>query len=281
MPLHPAVAATGAALGSFFTCLGRTISQAAVSAHGSVDPDARRDLAWMPVVALASIGPWRPPPEPLPDDGHRPVIFVHGLAGYRGNFLPMRTWLRLNGRKRTYAIGLDGGTIPEMAAELQAYIRQVLEVNELPSSAQVDVVAHSMGGVVSRLALQDRRTARRVHTLITLGSPHGGTFAARFAGGPVTTELRRDSAVMRRLARDRPWRKPTRLVCFWSPSDPLMQPAETATVPGADNREVDGFSHLDWLMRQRAWRAVQDALAEAHRTPPRRTVWLLPSPAGR
>ena len=259
---HPALASTCAALGSFLSWVGTGLSRAAANAHASVDPDARRDLAWMPVVALASVGPWRPPPKPLADDGHRPVVFVHGLAGYRGNFLPMRSWLRLHGRTRTYAVGLSGRTIPEMAAELQRYVAEVVAVNGLPADAQIDLVAHSMGGLVSRLALHDQATAARVHTLVTLGSPHGGTHAARFAGGPITTSLRRDSDLMAELERDRPWQRPTRLVCYWSSSDPLMQPAETATLDGADNREVQGFSHLDWLMRRQAWMDVDLTLRQ-------------------
>ena len=126
----------------------------------------------------------------------------------------------------------------------------------------MDVVAHSMGGLVSRLALRDPKTAARVHTLVTLGTPHRGTHAARFTGGKLMTALRHDSGLMARLGTDLPWRRPTRLICFWSGSDPLMQPAETATVPGADNREVQGFSHLDWLMRRQAWMDVQAALTD-------------------
>lgn len=261
MTMNPAFVSAATAVGAFFSCLGRSISQAAVNAHAQVDPDARRDIAWMPVVALASIGPMRPLVKALPADGHRPVVFVHGLAGYRGNFLPMRTWLRLHGRSRTYAVGLRGRTIPQMAAELRRFIAQVVEVNQLVPGAQIDIVAHSMGGLVTRLALQDEKTSARVHTLVTLGTPHHGTHAARFCGGLKTTELRRDSDLMAQLASDAPWKRTRRLVCFWSPSDPLMQPAETATMPGADNREVDGFSHLDWLMRKRAWMDVGEALA--------------------
>lgn len=260
MSVHPGFTTTATAVGSFFATVGRGIGRAAVSTHEAVDPDARRDLAWMPVVALSSLGPRRRNVAALPDDGHRPVIFVHGLGGYRGNFLPMRTWLRLHGRTRTYAVGLSGRTIPQMAAELRSYLDNVVRVNGLTSGQQVDVVAHSMGGLVSRLALRDPDIAQRVHTLVTLGTPHKGTYAARFTGGPLMTALRRDSVLMARLDSDLPWRRSTRLVCFWSASDPLMQPAETARVQGADNREVASFSHLDWLMRRQAWMDVDAVL---------------------
>jgi len=260
--MHPALSTTGQALGSFFAQVGRGIGRAASQAHQSVDPDARRDLAWMPVVALASVGPRRAVAKAMPDDGFRPVLFVHGLAGYRGNFFPMRTWLGLHGRSRTYSVGLGGSTIPEMAKELSEYVAQIVRVNELPYAGQIDVVAHSMGGLVSRLALRETDTARRVHTLVTLGTPHGGTHAARFTGGPLMAGLRHDSGLMARLDTDRPWRRGTRLVCFWSASDPLMQPFDTAQMPGADNRETPQFSHLDWLMRRRSWMDVDAALRE-------------------
>lgn len=230
--------------------------------RGAVDGDARRDLAWMPLLALASVGPRFPRPKARADDGHRPVVFVHGLAGYRGNFGPMRTWFALHGRTRTYALGLPAGTLLEQADVLVEYLAEVAKVNGL-GAGQVDLVAHSAGGVVSRLALRDPATAARVHTLVTLGTPHGGTWAARFAGGRISAALRTDSAVIARLTTDTPWRKPTRLVCFWSPSDPLMQPAETARVEGADNREMPGFSHLDWVMRRAAWMAVERVLQPA------------------
>lgn len=256
---HPAATAARA-VGAFFAAVGRGIGRAAVAVHGSVDPDARRDLAWMPVLAVASVAFGDHAPRALSDDGARPIVFVHGLAGLRGNFTPMRTWLRLHGRSRTYSIKLSAGTIPEMALELRRFIAEVIRVNELPASAQVDVVAHSMGGLVSRLALHDERTARRVHTLVTLGTPHGGTHAARFASGPLTDALRPHSELMRRLDTDLPWRRPIRLVCFWSAGDPLMQPAMTATVDGAESWEVAGFSHLDWLMRKAAWMGVDEVL---------------------
>mgnify|MGYP000061568834 CR=1 FL=1 len=238
-------------------CVGEAVGYV----RDAVDGDARRDLAWMPLLALASVGPRFPAPKALADDGHRPVVFVHGLAGYRGNFAPMRAWFSLHGRTRTYALGLPAGTLLEQADVLVRYLADVAAVNGL-GAGQVDLVGHSAGGVVSRLALRDPATAARVHTLVTLGTPHGGTWAARFAGGRISSALRTDSAVIARLEADVPWRKRTRLVCFWSPSDPLMQPAETARVEGADNREIAGFSHLDWVMRRAAWMAVERTLAE-------------------
>jgi pimeloyl-ACP methyl ester carboxylesterase len=232
-----------------------------------VDPDARRDLAQMPLLALISLTPRRAEVRALADDGSRPVVFVHGLGGYRSNFLPMRTWFRLVGRSRTYSIGLKGASLEIMAAQLRDYVAEVVTVNKLGIDDPIDLVGHSMGGIVARLALEEPSVARRVATLVTLSSPHGGTQAARFAGSDICRELRPGSRVLRRLESQLPWRGPARLVCFWSRTDPLMQPATTATVEGACNREIAGMSHLDWLLKRRAWQTIWRELEGDRRGP--------------
>jgi hypothetical protein len=117
-----------------------------------------------------------------------------------------------------------------------------------------------MGGLVSRLALQDLDLARRVGHLVTLGTPHHGTHAARFAGTGHTLDLRPDSDMMAQLRQQEPWALSTQLICLWSESDPMMQPAKTACVEGADNRQLSGMSHINYLLRPVAWREVEQIL---------------------
>jgi hypothetical protein len=104
-------------------------------------------------------------------------------------------------------------------------------------------------------------TTNRVHTLVTLGTPHSGTHAARFAGSGRARDLRPDSDVLERLAGQAPWAGPTRLVCLWSSADPLMQPAETARMPGAEHVELPEMTHLQYLLDRKAWREVAAALS--------------------
>ncbi len=233
------------------------------SAYHAVDPDVRRDLAQMPALAVTLLVPGFKAPVALADDGRPPVIFIHGLGGHRGNFLCLHGWLRTRGHRRCYAVGFpEGGRLPELGRQLADFIDQVFQVNALAEDGAVDLVAHSMGGIISRLAVEELTTAKRVRTLITLGSPHHGTHAARFAGTDHTLDLRPDSELMTRLGQQEPWNRSPRLVCFWSDSDPLMQPAETAQVSGADNRVLSGMSHIDYLLKPRAWKAVAGALGE-------------------
>lgn len=252
----------------FWTILGQKVLRGLKSAGGTIagaldaiDPDVRRDLGRLPLMALTVLGPRHRPIEARPDDGHRPILFVHGLGGHPGNFLPLRGWLLTHGRRRTYAVGLPAGDdLTELGIRLSEVIAEIVSVNDLGEDGQIDIVAHSMGGVVSRLALLDVETSHRVHTLVTLGTPHGGTHPARFGGAARVVDLRPDSAVMQRLSHQVPWHAATRLVCLWSPSDPIMQPPETARVDGAINHELPDMTHLQTLLDRRAWRIVKAAL---------------------
>ncbi|MFT7622892.1 MAG: triacylglycerol esterase/lipase EstA (alpha/beta hydrolase family), partial [Myxococcota bacterium] len=131
--------------------LARGVSRVVSAAYHAVDPDARRHIAQMPVLGLTLIARRNPAAVALADDGARPVLCVHGLGGHRGNFTPLRAWLHLFGRTRTYSVGFPRGTrVHQMAELLRAEIATVLRVNGLPADSQVDLVCHSMGGIVAR-----------------------------------------------------------------------------------------------------------------------------------
>lgn len=111
-------------------------------------------------------------PLPSPDLGGRPVLLVHGFVARASHFRGLQRALHARGRP-TRAVdlgwplrGVDAYT-PALEAALEA-------------SGPVDLVAHSMGGIVLRATLRDRPDLReRVRTVVTLGSPHHGTEAAR------------------------------------------------------------------------------------------------------
>jgi pimeloyl-ACP methyl ester carboxylesterase len=230
-----------------------------------VHPDARRHLAQLPGMALTSLGPRRRRVRPLPNDGHRPLIFVHGLGGHPGNHLALRSHLGLSGRRRIYTVDLGKGTpLAEAAREVSTAVERVVAANGLGAEDQVDLIAHSMGGLVCRLAINEVITRRRVARIVTMGSPHQGTFMARLVGPTAarTQELRVDSETIATLATQLPWPNDwPHLVSLWSPNDVLVMPEARAEVAGADNRRCEGFTHFTWLLEPRGWNEVERALA--------------------
>jgi pimeloyl-ACP methyl ester carboxylesterase len=250
---------------------GRAVGQAAVwigrgvaSAYTAVDPDVRRHVAQLPLMGLTLLSSRRRSVRRIDDDGRRPVVFVHGILGHPGNFLPMQKFLAYQGYKRSYAIALESiATMSASAEQLSRFIEEIIRVNDLGPDATVDIVGHSMGGLVARLALENSATRARISTVITLGTPHLGTYAARFGATQNVLDLRPGSSVMTRLRSQLPWRGPPeqpRLFAMWSPSDVLLLPAEAACAPGADVIEMAGFTHYSYLLSPAAWGRVHAVL---------------------
>jgi pimeloyl-ACP methyl ester carboxylesterase len=98
-----------------------------------------------------------------------PVILVHGLFGDPTNFAGLRRHLARHGMRRfasfVYAPRLD---YPRLARDLHARIDAVRHETGSP---QVDVVGHSLGGLVARYLAQTSGAAV-VRRLVTLGTPY-------------------------------------------------------------------------------------------------------------
>jgi pimeloyl-ACP methyl ester carboxylesterase len=98
-----------------------------------------------------------------------PVVFVHGLLGDRTNFLALGRHLAGRGVRSVahfdYSPRLD---YQRLAARLGREIDALCEVAGVEA---VDVVGHSLGGLVGRY-LVDTQTVARVRHLVTLGAPY-------------------------------------------------------------------------------------------------------------
>lgn len=236
---------------------GRFVGRKASNAYLSIDPDLRRHVAQVPLLGYSLFGSRRDTIEPLEPDGHPPLVLVHGLGGSRGDFLLLAAYLKLHGRKRSYRIQFQPGhDVAQRAEALAGFVVEVLAVTGEP---EVDLIGHSQGGLVVRLALIDHGLDELVRLAITLGTPHRGTAPARYADTAATRELRVDSPLMQRLA-DAPWPGTVQGVSFWSQSDMLVLPPESAALEGTSAIEVTPFSHYSYLIDPRSWALIRAEL---------------------
>jgi triacylglycerol esterase/lipase EstA (alpha/beta hydrolase family) len=239
--------------------LSRRVARAVGDGVRSVDPDLRRFASQLPAMGLTQLASYGMSGAVPPQNGERLVVFVHGLGGSRGNFLPMLFFFRAMGRQRCLPMSFeDSSSVSSMAAQLRAAI---LEADA--EGLGVDLVCHSMGGIVARVALEDAAVAGKVAHLVTLGTPHSGSLLARYAQTEKILDLRPDSELMERLSGQIPWGgvpEMPPLTAFWSREDMVIMPPEAACVEGAENIQMEGFSHLSFLLKARAWQAVMTAL---------------------
>ena len=183
----------------------------------------------------------------------RPIVFVHGLGGHPGNFSALEFKLRFAGMGQLYRVDLrDHASMVAGAASLATAIERVLEVNGLAEDGQIDLVGHSMGGILCRVAMLNPRLKARVRRLITLGTPHHGSHLAwyltRYVGAGA--ELSPESAIWADLSTQEPWGATTELVSFYTSTDCLVRPASSSVIRGADNRERGEETHFSFLWSQ-------------------------------
>jgi pimeloyl-ACP methyl ester carboxylesterase len=259
-PVRDGLSAFGRLLGRAASHVGSTIADA----YMALDPDLKRHLAQMPLVGLTMLAPGRPKVEARGEGDATAVLFVHGLGGHRGNFIPMLGYFWWEGSNRTYAVGFEErASLQAMAEELRSLIAEVAQVNDLSGERTVDLVAHSMGGLVCRIALEDQETRARIRKLITLGTPHAGTHVARFLTTQSALALRPDSDLLERLDAQLPWAGPPtwpEATTYWSRADIVVLPPEAARLDGASSPEQEGMTHYGYLLHPAGWRAVYETL---------------------
>jgi triacylglycerol esterase/lipase EstA (alpha/beta hydrolase family) len=106
------------------------------------------------------------------------------------------------------------------------------------------LVCHSMGGLAARAWLRASSGYARVHHVVTIGTPHHGTWLARFSRVANGRQMRIGCDWQRQLERDLPPQQRALFTCWYSNCDNIVFPASTATLPGAENRLLRGVAHV-------------------------------------
>ncbi|MCQ4082591.1 alpha/beta fold hydrolase [Streptomyces sp. RB6PN25] len=197
------------------------------------------------------------------DGIHPPVLLLHGFVDNRSVFAVLRRSLRRSGWEHVQAINYSPLTSDiRRAAEMLG--RHVEQVCEQSGHRRLDIVGHSLGGLIARYYVQRLGGDARVRTVVTLAAPHSGTRAVPLASThPIVRQMRPNSELIAELALPAPGCS-TRFVAFWSGVDQLMVPVESARLEHSDlisqNIEVRGIGHLAMPVNGAVATAVRQAL---------------------
>ena len=194
---------------------------------------------------------WRQPfqAQAEPDHLERPatpatgLLLVHGFVCNRGLWNPWMRRLRRRGIAFV-AINLEPvfGAIDAHAQPIDAAVRQLIAITGRPPL----IVAHSMGGLAVRAWLRRQDGSRRCAGVVTIGTPHHGTWLARLAFSRNGRQMQRGGAWLREL-NDEVRRVDVPFDCYYSHCDNVVFPAATATLPGARNVHMPGYAHIHLL----------------------------------
>ncbi len=109
-----------------------------------------------------------------------PILFIHGIFHNRAAFAWLKQKLALKGYTHFKEIDLVTSvhSIPILAEQVSNVVNQLLKQY---SVREVNIIGHSLGGLVARYYIQKLGGDTYVQNLITLGTPHQGTRLSRFS----------------------------------------------------------------------------------------------------
>jgi pimeloyl-ACP methyl ester carboxylesterase len=174
-------------------------------------------------------------------EGKRGVLLLHGFVCNRGLWNPWMRRLRRAGAPHV-AVNLEPvfGSIDCYVSAIEAAVRRLEAAGSLPPV----VVAHSMGGLAVRAWLRQPSAQRRVHSVVTIGTPHAGTWLARFAMTENARQMREGSDWLRDLQASEAHSIRAMFTCYFGHCDNIVFPAHNATLDGATNHHVPGVAHV-------------------------------------
>ena len=198
--------------------------------------------------------------DPLVVGTGTPILLVHGYCSNRGMWVKFRQRLQQASVGPVFSVDLSPpfASIDRLATQLATRIDEVCAQT---GASQVFVIAHSMGGLVTRAYMQ-QNGRKRVAGFLSLGSPHHGSALATFGLGVCVREIRRQSDWLARLAQSETQMAHTTLPAWsiYTTNDDLAYPPETSRLSWADNIALDGVGHVGLLFSPHVFAIVKNIL---------------------
>ena len=206
---------------------------------------------------------WRAEPDHLAADcaGRPGVVLVHGFVCNRGFWTP---WLR---HLRTRGHAFVAVNLEPVFGSIDDYVTIIGEaVNHVRAATGVApvLVAHSMGGIAAR-AWWRVADAQQVAHIVTIASPHRGTWLGRFSRHANARQMHLGSGWLAQLASDEQRHPLPPTTCWYSNCDNIVFPVTTATLPNAQNRFVAGQPHVSLAFHPEVIAATFDVLDQIAR----------------
>lgn len=211
------------------------------------------------------------PELPSLDGTQAPVVLLHGFGVTSAVLRPLERRIRRTLGRPVVRLRL-GRRLPLHLADVRATAervdRELARLAERAPFGRIDVVGHSLGGLVATYWLKRIDRGRRIRRVVTLGTPHQGTPFALLgvllfgAISPAVWQMLPGSRFVRELDRlDVP--EESELIALGSHDDGVV-PARLALPSRAPRRRTAAVArvrHVDFLWSRDVFAHVASALA--------------------
>lgn len=192
---------------------------------------------------------------------HTPVVFVHGYTGSPSNWTTAIALFEAagysSGELNAFSYNSYGDNRTN-AASLASYVDQV---KARTGAAKVDIVNHSMGGLVSDWYLHELGGSANVAHLASIAGANHGTTAAYACTVYVTCQqMVPGSSFIQQVTSGDETPGSTKYATWYSPCDGVINPYTSTKLDGATNHYVACQTHIGYLTDTATLTAVRQFL---------------------
>jgi pimeloyl-ACP methyl ester carboxylesterase len=190
----------------------------------------------------------------------RPILFLHGLFHNATAFSFLKKKLSKKGFTHFQELDLFTSlrSIPDLAEEVACFVE---DIRKRSGDFELDIVGHSMGGLIARYYVQRLGGERLVRNLITLATPHQGTAMTKLIPFSHLRSLAPGSELLEELSRI-PIPKKTQCTSIGGNLDIMVVPQSSTEWSGAKNIHLKGVGHAGLLFSRRVVNLVVEQLTK-------------------
>lgn len=169
-----------------------------------------------------------------------PIVFVHGYMQNRVGFVGLARTLARRGLGPLYGFNYPWfASITSNARRLDRFVARVCKESGSPA---VDLVCHSMGGLVAMEMMRDeaRREKLAVRRCVTIATPHAGVMWQGPLLGIGATSLRRGSKLLEAQAGTK---LAVPCLSIYSSHDNVVHPKQSSSLAVRGGRDVEVANH--------------------------------------
>jgi triacylglycerol lipase len=198
---------------------------------------------------------------------YHPVVLLQGFFSSEGVLHPLEKFLRQNGRDVvTLDLGFFNTQDIRKSARLLSYkIERIMDhYCQKHDFEKIDIIGHSMGGLIGLYYVKNLGGHRTVDKLVTLGTPFNGTWLAAAGILPLgwfsrgVWQMLPTSNFLQKMQEHEERAHETEIISISGKYDSIIPP-QAAHLSGAIN-EIIPVGHTGLVMDERSYKSILDFL---------------------
>ncbi|MBK7631734.1 MAG: alpha/beta fold hydrolase [Ignavibacteriales bacterium] len=186
------------------------------------------------------------------------IVLVHGFISTGKIFFYIKKKLEAQGHN-CFAPTLKPIDAKYGIEDLAIKLKDKIEQNLEPDSKFI-LIGFSMGGIICRYYLQELGGIERVNKLITISSPHHGSYLSYLYPGKGIKQLRPNSGFMKSLKEKEHLLNGLNIYSYRTPFDLMIIPNKSSIWNIASNKRFISIMHSSMLINSKLVREIINQL---------------------